>query len=344
MIHAARSRRRVLYDVPLRGDFAEYAEARRWTSLDESSWKITADATLVYSEHATNGICFVYVVAPDPTTAEDLADQVDQDFQGLIRPPDELRDRVLAADPTGQGRDIERPGYTDHRFSELTTALIMLGLGAPLEPREEDVGTLLLYAGHESRIVRTATVEALAATGWILETARRVVLRSGVSRDEIERAAAELDWVPRQNGELDTWSTSDLETSIRHVTTHPTGLPYLIVQGPDAVLIEYQALGLLGSWSLAEALTALAVAPPGPDRRTALLRVALAAPRTPHPNVEGDFVLTAADADPATRRAVVDAVGYLRWPSLLALVERLRTTDPDPTVRAAAAAFRRDTL
>jgi hypothetical protein len=168
---------------------------------------------------------------------------------------------------------------------------------------------------------------------------RRLLVRDEAPAHVLSELAADEGWlfdgyvepspgVPRQEIYL-----TDRDGTMGYLMDDPVlGVRYLLLEGPDAGALADELGGRPGFMPLDEALDALAGAGDVPGIVDGLYFVAAAAPPEPDDRVTAALDRAAGHDDPQVRRAVIVASGYLPWPAVRALLERLQS-DPDEAVR-----------
>jgi hypothetical protein len=168
---------------------------------------------------------------------------------------------------------------------------------------------------------------------------RRLLVRDEAPPHVLSELAADDGWlldgvvepspgVPGQEIYL-----TDRDGTMGYLMDDPVlGVRYLLLEGPDADALADELGGRPGFMPLDEALEALAGATDAPGIVDGLYFVAASAPPDQDDRVVAALDRAAGHDDPQVRRAVIVASGYLPWPPMRALLERLQS-DPDEAVR-----------
>lgn len=177
----------------------------------------------------------------------------------------------------------------------------------------------------------------------------RIVLKPGVSRDEVGFLAARYEWwllsIGRESDEYirDEWRAKDDGTFVVYIEDPVVNLPYLLVKGPSADAVAETIRRGLPVWSSAEAAELLARAADWRDKAAAVHFIALGAPPREDESVVDVLERMSRDPDPHVRRAVVISIGYLAsWPALRTLLETIEREDPDENIGRDAGTVRED--
>ena len=175
---------------------------------------------------------------------------------------------------------------------------------------------------------------------------RRLLVRENAPPHVMGELAADLDWVLEEyiepgpgRPEEEIYDTGRPGTHGRFLADPMLGVRYLFLQGPDAGELAEELSGRPVFMPVDEALGALASAGDRDDLPgivDGLYFVAASAPPDQDDRVVAALDRAAVHLDPQVRRAAIVASGYLPWPAMRALLERLRS-DADEAVRRDAA-------
>jgi hypothetical protein len=171
---------------------------------------------------------------------------------------------------------------------------------------------------------------------------RRLLVREDAPMHVMGELAAELDWVladylepgPGQPEE-EIYDTGRPGTRAHFLADPVLGVRYLFLHGPAAGELADELSGRAVFMPVGEALDALASANDRDDpvgMVDGLYFVAASAAPDQDDRVVAALDRAAGHDDPQIRRAVIVASGYLPWPPMRALLERLQS-DPDEAVR-----------
>ncbi|WP_410597530.1 HEAT repeat domain-containing protein [Amycolatopsis sp. lyj-23] len=171
----------------------------------------------------------------------------------------------------------------------------------------------------------------------------RIVLRPEVTREQVEDAALDLDWLFLQNwprGEdrpyEDVWVDRDERTWIHYVEDHLVEARYLVVKGADVPAVESEARELLAAYRPEDALRAWDSATTADERVEAVHLLALTADPEDRSGSVAKLRAAASDDVTAVRRALVLVTTYVGWPELRQLLEDMTSNDPVEAVRQEA--------
>jgi hypothetical protein len=138
-----------------------------------------------------------------------------------------------------------------------------------------------------------------------------------------------------------TWEIVS-ENYLHFGTEHPSGSSFVQVSGDDDEEVEARTAILREYYEPLtddELLAALDAADTLDERRVALIRVGLGAPRTADDRFFTVIVNAMRDQSVRVREAGLWAATYALWPELLPLVEEMETTDSYAGLRAQAHAL-----
>ncbi|MFJ7946230.1 HEAT repeat domain-containing protein [Streptomyces sp. NPDC096354] len=167
----------------------------------------------------------------------------------------------------------------------------------------------------------------------------RLTLKHMKAEPSVIRVAEMNDWDLRIMGNrkaqvyLDKWVTPDGRAEIHYVEDPLTGIPFVTFRGEGAGEAAQLVEAGCQLWDFREALDMINAAQSRDDRLTAIYAAAFTAPERPVDSLVEVFRSLAADPDPGIRQSVVVATGYVPWPALVELVQRLAETDQVHHVR-----------
>jgi hypothetical protein len=171
----------------------------------------------------------------------------------------------------------------------------------------------------------------------------RVVLRPEVTREQVEDAALDLEWLllkswPRGQDRPyeDVWVDRDEQTWIHYIEDHLVDLRYLVVKGTDVSAVESEARQLLPAYQAEDARRAWDTATTADERVEAVYLLALTAGPEDRSRAVAALQAASSDGDPAVRHALVLATTYVGWPELRRLLELLAKNDSVDAVRQEA--------
>ncbi|MDQ0759473.1 HEAT repeat domain-containing protein [Streptomyces canus] len=168
---------------------------------------------------------------------------------------------------------------------------------------------------------------------------QRIVLAPGVTSDDIQRFAWDLDWNAVDAGDLaadvvvDVWTTVDGRTEIRSVEDRPIALFYFTVHGDNRDRVIGEIEEACPVWHFEDAVAAMGRASSRDEKLVAVYAAALSATSDDRQEEISLLRSLAQDSDPALRQAVLVATGYLGWPELISLVEEIGQNDPEEFIR-----------
>jgi len=172
----------------------------------------------------------------------------------------------------------------------------------------------------------------------------RLVLKGSASDDDISDAAWKHNWLrwdehqpgPDSPYEM-IWITKDQQSSLHFVKDHLIGVDYFLAEGPKAEELMEQVKSEFKTYNLDE-LLAKAKRAKGRDQNIEVIyQLAVAAPAKADNQVLRVFEESATAKDADVRQAVIVAAGYVQWPEMETLLQRLAHDDPAPGPRHDAA-------
>jgi hypothetical protein len=173
--------------------------------------------------------------------------------------------------------------------------------------------------------------------------ARPQVLRSDVSRDDIDDAMERCGWritnvfvgSATHPGQV-IYATADRRSSLYLVEDPRLGVLYFTGTGPtiDEALAEVRAC--LPTADIEQALASVHAPPDASALGQALAVVVLTAGPDPSPRRSAAMVSALRHRDPAIRHAALVAATYAAWPGLHSAIAELASHDPVATIRADA--------
>ncbi|MFD7186386.1 HEAT repeat domain-containing protein [Streptomyces sp. NPDC059914] len=153
--------------------------------------------------------------------------------------------------------------------------------------------------------------------------------------------AMEFGWTPvgtREESEespfTEIWQEEGSGTLISFVHDSLLGIDYLLIRGTDAAKLTQQIQSKISTYTRQSIFDELRQTG---DRETCiagLYRASLIGGKREERDLFEAIASLAEDSDPEVRHAVIVAGAYLaEWPSMRALLLRLRDDDPEETVR-----------
>jgi hypothetical protein len=168
---------------------------------------------------------------------------------------------------------------------------------------------------------------------------RRLLVRDEAPPHVMSALASDLGWLLDEyiepgpgRPEEEIYDTGRPGTRGHFLADPVLGVRYLFLRGPDAGELAEELRGHEVFMPLDEALASLAGAGDPAGIVDGLYFVAASAPPDEDDRVVAALDRAAAHDDARVRRAVIVASGYLPWPAVRTLLERLRS-DPDEAVR-----------
>jgi HEAT repeat protein len=168
---------------------------------------------------------------------------------------------------------------------------------------------------------------------------QRIVLESGVTPDDVQGIAWDLNWNAVEVGDraadvvVDVWASMDGKTEIRFIDDRPIALRYFTVQGDNRDLVVREIEDACQVWHFGDAVAAIGQASSRDAKLIAIYAAALSATSDDRPAEVSLLQSLARDDDPALRQSVLLAAGYLGWPELIPLVEEIGQSDPEEFIR-----------
>jgi hypothetical protein len=170
----------------------------------------------------------------------------------------------------------------------------------------------------------------------------RIIIKPGITEEDVAELAVSVGWIPLgsrpaspRNPYAFVWEDENHDVEIHYVYDNLLDMAYLYLQGRNTHEVELLARAGLASWTYVELLDQLKTATRAEDVIDAICRIALSREAETHEAV--NLLVSATSGDAGIRRAVITAAGYLEWPPLIELAQRLRACDPDVEVREEAA-------
>ncbi len=172
----------------------------------------------------------------------------------------------------------------------------------------------------------------------------RVALQPGVEQDALDALAWDNDWIWQQEVERGDqnpyeliWTTEDEQTQIHYIDDFLLNVPYVLALGPAAEDIAAQVRTALPTYRWDAVQTLFTAAQTPAQQVQALHYAAIVAAPPDGAAVVALFDQAASSPVDEVREAVILAIGYLGWPDLLPILERVQQSDPLPRVRQSAA-------
>lgn len=172
---------------------------------------------------------------------------------------------------------------------------------------------------------------------------KRVVLTPQVTRDDVETAAWDLDFLLNDRIERrdpqpreDIWGSQDASTWLHEIEDYVSGLRYLVVRGEDVDETVRRLRELVSTVTHTDALRALEQARTRDEKLVATYQLGAAAPEEADSRVVAAFERALHDEDPDLRHAALVAIAYTGWPEMKEAVRRVSEEDSSETVRDAA--------
>ena len=170
----------------------------------------------------------------------------------------------------------------------------------------------------------------------------RIVLRPGVTEDDLEDVALDVGWIligSMAANDLTpyrtVWDDENDGTEVTYIWDDLVSMAYVYLRDGDVAAAEAVVRSRVGTFGLDDLLHDLAAAATGPSAVEAVCRIAVARPE-PDAWILGHLRRLAHSPDGMVRIAVVTAIGYLEWGPLLELLREMRSADSDPAVRREA--------
>ena len=172
---------------------------------------------------------------------------------------------------------------------------------------------------------------------------RRVTLAPAVTREDFNHAAVERGWrlhvVVEAGADVpyeEVWSV-DLDASAAHyIEDALLGVSYVLAMGTNEEGVAQEIESVLATVRPRDAIEWTRQEAAKQDRLRAISYLASAATVTEEVEVTQAFARLLEDPDPDIRQHAIFAAAYPSWPELDPLLERVRATDPEPGIRAAA--------
>ena len=171
---------------------------------------------------------------------------------------------------------------------------------------------------------------------------RRIILRPGVTEDDVDDLAMENGWVLIGTKVADdlapyrtVWDDEVSGTEVSYVWDDLVALAYVSLRNGQTSVAETVIRSALGTFQLGDILNDLAAGETGHAAVEAVCRIAVLRP-DPDAWILSHLSRLAHSSDKMVRTAVVTAIGYLEWPQLLVLLNEIRAADPDSAVRREA--------
>lgn len=170
----------------------------------------------------------------------------------------------------------------------------------------------------------------------------RIVVPPRVTNESVDDVSLDLCWIPlgSRPATNDTrleyvWEDEVAKVYIHFVIDDMLSVAFFYLHGKDVALVEEQIRNALPTYSLDALKKDLSKWTKPALLIPAISRIAALEPAEDH-EITALLKQVAATGDIEVRQAVVTAIGYLEWPSLLELLEQLKNHDPDEVVRADA--------
>ncbi|NMO21846.1 HEAT repeat domain-containing protein [Pyxidicoccus fallax] len=176
------------------------------------------------------------------------------------------------------------------------------------------------------------------------DTARYVVLKPGVKRQEFEQAALAVGLVKHREREGDgqkesyqqIWATQDEENSVHYVEDPLSGTTFFSIRGPKQQSLVFELARRVWAFAPEELIELAQEAETHDEQVKAVFRLAVANPRY-QPDVFNVFsVYATKPPNPLLRAATLNAIGYRCWPECIPLLEGVARDDADAQVRQTA--------
>ena len=171
----------------------------------------------------------------------------------------------------------------------------------------------------------------------------RFPLKELVSENEIYTAALRHDWLwwdktlaNEDNPYEVVWITDDEKNTIHYIDDHLINLRYLVVQGEAVDEIAKQIHSSLATYTREEIRQTVEEATTRDQYIHAIYQVGIAAPQDYDPELFEWFKIGLSNPDAKVRKATILAIGYVGWLEFRAVLQELKTNDPDQSVRQRA--------
>jgi hypothetical protein len=129
------------------------------------------------------------------------------------------------------------------------------------------------------------------------------------------------------------WETEDGKSKIHLITDLLTDIPYIVIDGETSSQVERELRHELEFEDPHDLVGRFKRSRAGNERRDALARLSIAAPRKADPAIVKVFEEAIADPDAEMRRLAIWGTGYAAWPAFRALLERVRANDDVDSIR-----------
>jgi hypothetical protein len=169
-----------------------------------------------------------------------------------------------------------------------------------------------------------------------------VVLRPGVTEDDLDDVALDAGWVLIGTKPADdlapyrtVWDDEESGTEVSYIWDDLVSLAYVSLRYGETAAAEAIIRSGVGTFGLEDMLDDIAAAETGEFAVNAVCRIAVSRP-DPDSRILSQLRRLAHSSDRMVRVAVVTAIGYLEWAPLLMLLKEMRAADSDPVVRREA--------
>ena len=153
--------------------------------------------------------------------------------------------------------------------------------------------------------------------------------------DEI--AKNEQEWIPYEV----IWETDDEETSIHYIEDHVYGVRYLFIQGEEVERVVSEVRGFIDVYTQEELIERFDRAKSKDDRIKELSYLAVGAPGGFDARFFDRIKRSLSHDDVDIRMHTIEVMSYIDWNEIRKLIQEISTSDPDETIRTAAASLAR---